>query len=110
VVLLNLNCVKNTYGWYVFKPEVSAVEKVGKHRRDLRCFGILCSVESHFRTAVSGQPIGPTFKVQAIKPDIKRVKTKLTLPYKSFSSESDLRQLEDSFENHNLLFQNTAEE
>jgi len=80
---------------------------VEKHGQDLRCFGILLSVESYFRTVVSGQPIGPTVKVQTVKPDIKRVKTKLTLPYKNFSSDSDLRHLQGSFESHNLLFQNT---
>ena len=32
--------------------------------RDLRCFGILCSVEWWFYTDVSGQPIGPIFKGQ----------------------------------------------
>jgi hypothetical protein len=107
VVSLNLNCVKNTYAWYVFKPEVSVLGKVEKHGRDLRCFGISRSAESCFRTAVSGQPIGPIVKVQTVKPDIRRVKTELTLPYKSFSSDSDLRHLQDSFESHNLLFQNT---
>jgi hypothetical protein len=70
----------------------------------------LCSVETCFRTAVSGQPIGPTFNVQAFKPDIKRVKTKLTLPHKNVSSNSDLCHLQDRLESHNLLLQNTAEE
>jgi len=85
-------------------------KKVEKHRRDLCCFGILWSLESYFPTAVSGQTIGPTFKVQEVKPDTKRVKTKLTLPYKCFSSGSDLRHLEDSLESHKLLFQNIVEE
>jgi uncharacterized protein YicC (UPF0701 family) len=70
----------------------------------------LGSVGLYFRTAVSGQTIRLTFKVQAVNPNIKRLKTKLTLLYKRFSSNSELCHLQDSLESHNSQLQNTEEE
>ena len=61
-----------------------------------------------FRIEVSAQPVVPTCKGQTVKPDIMKVKTKLTLPYNRFFN--DLRHLKDSIASHNLLFQNTAKE
>ena len=38
-------------------------------KRELRYFGILRSVELQFRSDVSGQPVGPIFKGQAVQDD-----------------------------------------
>jgi len=34
---------------------------------DVRCSGILCSVDCYLGTDLSGQPIGPNFKAQAVQ-------------------------------------------